>query len=226
MAVTLFKNTDGTSSSSSSASYTHGIRFKVDKPLHSSQVGVKSYGSNTGVKFSIWRMSDGVRLWSETFNTVAGWNVFDVANPITLDANVEYILSFYGQGDFYYDNANLDIWKSETKDGITFSHFGARHYVFGDAYPESTSTTVISMAFGFGSIKSKIGTTKAKKGDGTLVTLPIYDIGVGGLNKDALRAKAGNGVVGAYDLVPLSDPKASPFRIKAGDGVVYTIEQE
>jgi hypothetical protein len=73
--------------------------------------------------------------------------------------------------------------------------------------------------------KSKIGTIKSKKGDGIIITLPVWDISVGGITSTALRTKLANGKIGALDLVPTTDASASPFRIYHG-GAIKAIQKE
>jgi hypothetical protein len=73
-------------------------------------------------------------------------------------------------------------------------------------------------------LKTKIGTIKAKKGDGTIITLPVYDPATG-VTSQALRTYLANGKIGCLDLVGTGDATASPFRIYHG-GAIKAIQKE
>jgi hypothetical protein len=61
--------------------------------------------------------------------------------------------------------------------------------------------------------RTQIATMKLQSASGTLV-LPIYQF----LSTDALRIQTSHGL-GAFSLVDISDPKASPLRVKASSGI-------
>jgi hypothetical protein len=63
----------------------------------------------------------------------------------------------------------------------------------------------------------KIGTQKIKIQSNAL-ELPIYDATVGLEGKNQLRTKT-DSKVGCFEIVPISDPKASPIRIQTPNGV-------
>ena len=71
--------------------------------------------------------------------------------------------------------------------------------------------------------KVQIGTLKVQASSGTL-TIPIYDPNVGMTGKNQLRIQTPRGV-GCFELVPTTDPNASPLRIYTPSGVKAIAKQ-
>lgn len=66
--------------------------------------------------------------------------------------------------------------------------------------------------------KTKVGEFKLQK-SGSVLTIPIYDP-ANGITKTSLRVSAKNGSVGCFELVPTSDPNASPIRVSTPTGIM------
>jgi hypothetical protein len=215
--------------------HTHGMRFKIDKAFKVTKALIYAYNAYSGIRVSIWRVSDGVKVSTLDNVSLSGlvWNSVDVSD-VTLEANVEYYVTFWHPStsmQIGHKAMGDNTFKSVTIDGFTFSYVDSRAFnstldTTTDLMPNSSSNTYIfSMGLEGSAPKTKIGTVKAKKGDGTIIVLPIYDIGVGGLTSSALRTKLANGKIGALDLVPTTDASASPFRIYHG-GAIKAIQKE
>lgn len=71
--------------------------------------------------------------------------------------------------------------------------------------------------------KTQIGTFKIQTPTGIL-TLPIYDPNVGMTGKNQLRIQIPRGI-GCFELVPITDPNASPLRVYTPSGVKAIAKQ-
>jgi hypothetical protein len=66
------------------------VKFRLPKALSVSNVRVPATGPLSAASFAIYRVSDGVRMWTQTPSLVSGWNDLTSGTPFSLAVNTDY----------------------------------------------------------------------------------------------------------------------------------------
>lgn len=140
---------DGTTSISYASGYTTGIHsFRLDKVGQITEIGFKSsFSSSNGYRFSIYRVSDQVRVASTASNlsVTTGWNWFSIT-PVNLDANTDYVIAMYrsgssGMSGYYKSGDGLTSHVDTSVSGFTItwnSNYQRYQNVGSDSFPTSS----------------------------------------------------------------------------------------
>jgi hypothetical protein len=103
---------------------------------------MKFGNSFTNVVISLWDMPGGSSpLFTTTVNTVTGWT-FVNCGTITLQANREYVISYYHPTTTVTLQASAEIgnvWVSSTVSGVTFQYEGGNDNSVGNTKPTNPS---------------------------------------------------------------------------------------
>jgi hypothetical protein len=206
---------------------TLGTDFIPKQDVTVTALGVYATGTLTGA-IHLWRVSDQVKLASTASLTVSSNTIgFGSITPVKLLSGVAYIIAHGSSGSALGSATRPSLPTDVTAGGAVFTITAnnTRYVGSTDTYPSNIdlSGKLVTMLLRFDT-KTKIGTIKAQKGDGTIITLPVYDPTTG-VTSQALRTYLANGKIGCLDLVGTGDATASPFRIYHG-GAIKAIQKE
>lgn len=121
-------------------------------------------------------------------------------------------------------NVYVDLWNGSAYIGIAGSPFSVGNvtsYTVSGLTPGAQYRITVAqydIAGNQGNFTWQTFTTKKKIGEyhfegASLIVLPVYDPASGVIHKD-IRVETQSGIIGCFELVPTTDPNASPIRIK------------
>jgi hypothetical protein len=136
----------GVTSANDSSGVELGVRFHSD--VDGSITGIRFYkgAGNTGTHTgNLWTTS-GSRLATATFSneTASGWQQVNLATPVTISANTDYIASYYAPAGHYAENAGyfagsgVDNPPLHVPASTASTPNGVYHYGTSSGFPAST----------------------------------------------------------------------------------------
>ena len=138
-------STPSTLEATDTSPVTLGVRFASS--VAGTVEAIKFYKgpTNTGTHVgSLWRVSDGALLATVTFagESTTGWQLAALSSPVTIEADTEYIASYFAPAGRYSATINAFLGAGIQHDPLrTVSDSGAYTYGVANAYPATTTST-------------------------------------------------------------------------------------